>query len=491
MPSDSTRRRSFLRVAALTVALIVIVIGGYYGYQWFAAPSEQTTPAKSGKGKKGEGFGGRATPVEALPAEAGDINILLSGLGTVTPLRTVTVKGRVAGQLLRIHFEEGQLVREGQLLAEIDPRPFEVQLAQAEGQMARDRALLDNARIDLQRYRTLFAQDSIAKQQVDTQMALVRQYEGSIAINQSLIDNARLQITYSRITAPITGRVGLRQIDQGNMVTGNETNGLVVITQLQPISVVFSIPQDHLPTLMKRVRSGEKLAVEAWDREQKVSLATGRLASVDNQIDPATGTVKLKAQFPNADTSLFPNQFVNARLHLDTLKNAILISTAALQRGSQGTFVYVVKPDNTVTVRPITLGPTEAPRVAVTQGIEAGELVVTDGMDRLREGAIVEVTKRPELKGSPDGRRPAEGRKKRPPADSQSAPASGSPPAPTGDDTGKSEGRREGWKRKSGDEAAKGEERPEGWKRKRDGAGPEGATGEGRPERGPRKPPAE
>ena len=419
MESFNTRRRMVVRSAIWTLTLIVVVVAGYYAYQWYSAPVEAAAPgaSKAGKGKKGEGFGARSIPVEALPAQAGDLVIQLNGLGTITPLRTVTVKGRVAGQLLRVHFEEGQLVREGQLLAEIDPRPFEVQLAQAEGQMARDRALLDNARIDLARYRTLFAQDSIAKQQVDTQAALVRQYEGSLAINQSQIDNAKLQITYSRITAPISGRVGLRQIDQGNIVSGNEPNGLVVITQLQPISAIFSVPQDQLPTLMKRVRSGEKLIVEAWDREQKVNLATGRLASVDNQIDPATGTVKLKAQFPNADASLFPNQFVNARLQLDTLKDAILISTAALQRGAQGTFVYVVKPDNTVTVRPITLGPTEAQRVAVTQGLEAGELVVTDGMDRLREGAIVEVTKRPELKGSPDGRRPAEGRKKRPPAE--------------------------------------------------------------------------
>jgi membrane fusion protein, multidrug efflux system len=481
----------FFRVGAWVISLIVVAVGGYFAYQWLSTPAEPLANAtsKGGKGKKGEGFGPRSIPVEAQPADVGDINIQLSGLGTITPLRTVTVKGRVAGQLLRLHFEEGQLVREGQLLAEIDPRPFEVQLAQAEGQMARDRALLDNARIDLTRYRTLFAQDSIAKQQVDTQAALVRQYEGSLAVNQSQIDNARLQLTYSRITAPISGRVGLRQLDQGNMVSGNEPNGLVVITQLQPISVVFSVPQDHLPAIMKRVRSGEKLNVEAWDREQKISLASGRLVSVDNQIDPTTGTVKLKAQFANTDASLFPNQFVNARLHLDTLKNAILISTAALQRGAQGTFVYVVKPDKTATVRTITLGPTEAQRVAVTQGIEAGELIVTDGMDRLREGALVEVTKRPELKGSPDGRRPAEGRKKRPPTDSQTPPAAGGPPAAAADDTAKSEGRREGGKRKAGDDATKSEGGREEWKRKREGA--EGAPGEGRPERGPRKPPAE
>ncbi|MFN0303471.1 MAG: MdtA/MuxA family multidrug efflux RND transporter periplasmic adaptor subunit, partial [Burkholderiales bacterium] len=379
-----------------SLIILIVAIGGYFAYGrfWPSSDPASTTAMKAGKGKKGDAFGGasRPIPIVALPARTGEIDILLSGLGTVTPLRTVTVKGRVSGQLLRLHVEEGQLVREGQLLAEIDPRPFEVQLAQAEGQMARDLAVLDNARLDLERYRTLFEQDSIAKQQVDTQVALVRQFEGAVKVDQSQIDNAKLQITYSRITAPITGRTGLRQMDQGNMVTGNEPNGLVVITQLQPISVVFSVPQDHLPAIMKRVRSGEKLTVEAWDREQKVRLATGVLASVDNLIDPATGTVKLKAQFANTDASLFPNQFVNARLRLDTLKDATLISTAALQRGAQGTFVYVVKPDQTVTARPITLGPAEVQQIAVTDGIKPGELVVIDGMDRLREGAMVEVT---------------------------------------------------------------------------------------------------
>ncbi|MFM9882825.1 MAG: MdtA/MuxA family multidrug efflux RND transporter periplasmic adaptor subunit [Burkholderiales bacterium] len=472
-----------------SLIILIVAIGGYFAYlRFWPSPDPVSTAAtKAGKGKKGDAFGGanRPIPIVALPARSGEIDIHLSGLGTITPLRTVTVKSRISGQLLRLHVAEGELVREGQLLAEIDPRPFEVQLAQAEGQMARDRALLDNARLDLDRYRTLFEQDSIAKQQVDTQVALVRQYEGAVKVDQSQIDNAKLQITYSRITAPITGRTGLRQLDQGNMVSGNEPNGLVVITQLQPISVVFSVPQDHLPAIMKRVRSGEKLTVEAWDREQKVRLATGSLASVDNLIDPATGTVKLKAQFANTDSSLFPNQFVNARLRLDTLKDATLISTAALQRGAQGTFVYVVKPDQTVTVRPITLGPAEVQQIAVTEGIKPGELVVIDGMDRLREGALVEVTTRPELKSSPDGRRPAgkEGRKKPPAGESAGAgPAAGqaaaaSPGAPT-------------------DAAAKGEAskgRPEGGNRKRDGASADGEPdkGEGRRDRGPRKAPAE
>jgi len=300
-------------------------------------------------------------------------------------------------------FQEGEIVKEGQLLAEIDPRPFQVMLVQAEGQMARDKALLENARLDLERYRTLFQQDSVPKQQLDTQDSLVRQYEGAVRVDQSQIDNARLQLVYARITAPISGRVGLRQVDPGNMVTGTEPNGLVVIAQLQPISVVFSIPQDSVSAVMKRMQTGDKLPVDAWDREQKTKLATGVLASVDNLVDPTTGTVKLKAEFANADNALFPNQFVNVRMKLDTLRDAIVIPSAAIQRGAQGMFVYVVKPDQTVTVRPVKLGPVDGQRMAVSEGLAPGEVVVIDGMDRLREGALVEVTKRPELKPPPDG----------------------------------------------------------------------------------------
>jgi multidrug efflux system membrane fusion protein len=303
-----------------------------------------------------------------------------------------------------------------------------VQLAQAEGQMARDRALLENARLDLERYRTLFEQDSIAKQQVDTQAALVRQYEGAVTVDQSQIDNARLQLVYSRITAPISGRVGLRQLDPGNMVTGNETNGLVVIAQLQPITVVFSIPQDSVSAVMKRVQSGDKLPVEAWDRELKTRLATGLLASVDNLVDPATGTVKLRAQFANEDNALFPNQFVNVRLKLDTLRDAIVIPASAVQRGAQGFFVYVVKADKTVTVRAVKPGTSDGPRMAIAEGLAAGEVVVIDGVDRLREGAAVEVGQRPEFKPPADGGgRAGKGGRRKPPAGEGSAPSG--PPA--------------------------------------------------------------
>jgi multidrug efflux system membrane fusion protein len=398
--ADAVRRKSRRRLWLGGALLVLLAIGAYFAYRYFAPPSESQTAA----GRPGAPPGAKQpTPVVAVPAHTGEIDVYLNALGTATPLRTVAVKSRVTGQLMRVLFQEGQLVKEGQLLAEIDPRPFQVQLAQAEGQMARDQALLENARLDLERYQTLFKQDSIAKQQVDTQVALVRQYEAAVKMDQSQIDNARLQLVYSRITAPASGRVGLRQVDPGNIVAGTEPNGLVVITQLQPITVVFSIPQDSVSPVMKRTQSGDKLPVEAWDREQKARLATGVLASVDNLVDPATGTVKLKAEFANADNGLFPNQFVNVRMKLDTLRDATVIPAAAIQRGAQGMFVYVVKPDQTVTVRPVKLGPVDGQRIAIADGLSPGEVVVIDGMDRLREGAAVEVTERPEFKPPLDG----------------------------------------------------------------------------------------
>jgi len=308
----------------------------------------------------------------------------------------VTVRSRVEGELLKIHFTEGQVVKAGDVLAEIDPRPFQVQLMQAEGQMARDQALLANARIDLERYRTLFEQDSIAKQQVDTQAALVRQYEGAVRTDQSQIDNARLQLTYSRVTAPISGRLGLRQVDQGNVVRAGDPNGLVVITQLQPIAAVFTIPQDQIFNVIKRINQPQKLPVEAWDRENRNRVASGTLITVDNQIDPATGTVKLKAEFPNDDGALFPNQFVNVRMLVDVRRDATVVPSAALQRGAQGVaFVYVVKDDGTVSMRQVKPGPSEGAQTAIESGIAPGERVVVDGLDRLREGARVELAQRP------------------------------------------------------------------------------------------------
>jgi multidrug efflux system membrane fusion protein len=306
---------------------------------------------------------------------------------------------------MALHFKEGDMVKTGDLLAVIDPRPYQVMLTQAEGQMARDQALLVNARVDLERYKVLVAQDSIEKQRLDTQAALVRQYEGNVKADQGAVDNAKLQLVYSRVTAPASGRLGLRQVDPGNVIRSTDANGIVTITQVQPINVVFTIPEDNLGAVAKRLRDGAKLPVEAYDRDGKTKLASGELVSVDNQIDPTTGTVKLKGQFANKDEALFPNQFVNVRLLLDTRHGATVIPSAAVQRGSVGTYVYVVKDDKTVTVRQVKLGPVDGSNVAVESGVATGEVVVTDGSDKLREGAKVDIAGRSAAPGA-GGQRP-------------------------------------------------------------------------------------
>lgn len=372
------------RRAIVLLALCLLSAGTYLYFSGY-------TVAKQEQGAKA-GSSGRALPVVALAARAGDINVFLSGLGTVTPRNIVTVKSRVDGQLMRVLFREGQVVKTGELLAEIDPRPFEVQLAQAEGQLARDQALLANARVDLERYHTLWQQDSVSEQQLATQQTLVRQYEGVVKVDQALVGNARLQLVYAHVAAPLSGQVGLRQVDPGNMIHASDTNGLVVITELQPITVVFTLPEDNLPPVLARLRKQETLPVEVYDRKGTVKLAEGRLLTGDNQIDPATGTFKLKAQFDNEDGALFPYQFVNVRMRVETRHGVILAPTAAIQRGSQGTFVYVVTPDQTVTARPVKLGPGEGDTTAIESGLAAGDLVVVDGADKLREGASVELS---------------------------------------------------------------------------------------------------
>jgi len=369
-----------------TILFVVCCIVAIGVYVFLIRPAMQSKTARLGSANQARGI-----TVVAEQAKKGDMVVYLTGLGTVTPLNTVTVKTRVDGQLMEISYKEGQSVNRGDLLAIIDPRPFEVQLTQAEGQMARDQALLKNAAIDLERYQTLWKQDSVPKQQLDTQEALVRQYEGIVKTDQGQIDNARLQLTYCRITAPVSGRIGLRLVDTGNIVHTNDPNGLIVITQLQPITVIFPVPEDNLQQVLRRLKTGERLVVEAYDREQKVKLATGSLLTIDNQVDPGTGTVKFRAIFPNSAQELFPNQFVNARLLTDLKRGTIIVPSAAIQRGPQGAFVYVVKSDLTAQVRPVDVGEVQGGEASIKTGLSEGDLVVTDGAERLRDGARVDL----------------------------------------------------------------------------------------------------
>lgn len=330
-------------------------------------------------------------PVTTAKVVQGEIPIHLSGLGTVTPLQVVTVKPRVDGELLRVSFAEGQRVHKGELLAEIDPRPYSAQLMQNEGQLARDKALLENAQVDWQRYRDLLSKDSIAAQQVLTQKSLVAQYQAAIQVDQGQLEATRLQLDYCRITAPISGRVGLRKVDPGNIVRAGDAEGLVVITQTTPISVLFTLPEDRLPVLLDEMRKTPKLTVEARDRSATRVLATGQLLAVDNQIDPTTGTIRLKAVFPNTDESLFANQFVNVQLNLVPLRDVPIIPAAALVHGANGDFVYMATADGKARMQPVKPGPREGERIAVLEGLKAGDDIIVEGMDRLREGTSISI----------------------------------------------------------------------------------------------------
>jgi len=367
--------------------IIIVALCGGVGYWFFYhRQTKPTVVAESANRTRPQ-----TIPVVAVPARQGDLPVYLTGLGTVTPFNTVTVRSRVDGQLMKIAFQEGQFVHQGDLLAEIDARPFDVQLQQAEGQMARDLAQLNNAKRDLVRFQELLARQLIARQQVDTQDAAVGQYEGAIKVDQAAINNAKLQLSYCRITAPISGRVGLRLVDIGNIIRANDQTGLVVITQVQPIAVLFTLPEDSLQPVLQKLRAGVTLPVTAYDRSGQTQVATGSLLTTDNQIDPTTGTMRLKAVFQNQDYQLFPNQFVNVQMLLDIQKQAILIPMTAIQRGPQGTFVYVVKSDKTVEIRPIVVGQITNGQAAIHTGLADGEVVVTDGVDKLRTGSAVDV----------------------------------------------------------------------------------------------------
>ncbi len=355
--------------------------------------------ARSGKKEPAANPAGRAVPVTVVLARKGDMAVSLTGLGTVTSLNSVTVKSRVDGQLLRVAFTEGQMVRQGELLAEIDPRPFQVQLMQAEGQFAKDRAARDNAVADLKRLQALVQQGIVSRQQLDTQTTSVAQFEAALMADQAQVESAKLNLTYSRITAPISGRAGLRLVDAGNMVRATDANGLATIAPIQPINVVFAVPADNIQQVLAQSTKGGKLPVEAWDRDLKTRLAAGTLAAIDNQVDPTTGTVRMKALFPNDDHSLFPNQFVNARLRVDTLCGVVIVPTAAVQRSPQGSFVYVVKTDGTVDLRTIEVQGTDGDDTAVIKGLVGGETIVTDGLEKLRPGSKVSLPKAPGAKG--------------------------------------------------------------------------------------------
>jgi multidrug efflux system membrane fusion protein len=379
-PGDAKKGKSR---AWLWLLILCLLAGGAYYLSRSGAANANKAAKQAGKQSL------RGVPVVTATARKGNMEIFLTGLGTVSPLNTVTVRTRVDGQLDKVAFTEGQFVNRGDLLAQIDPRPFQVQLEQAEGQMARDEAQLKNARLDLERYRILLAQDSVPKQQYDTQVATVNQAEGTVKSDQAQIDSAKLQIVYCKITSPLSGRIGLRLVDQGNMVHAADANGLAVITQVQPIAILFNITEADVPQVLQKMRSGAKLRVDAYDKDKTHKIATGELLTIDNQIDLTSGTLRFKAIFANRDGALFPNQWVYARLLIDTKRNTVIIPEAAVQRKPQGIFAYVVKSDNSAEERDIVLGSVEADERSVDGGLSPGEVVVIEGVDKLQPGSKV------------------------------------------------------------------------------------------------------
>jgi len=381
-PPVVQRRRRMRRPLLMFVLLLIAGLAGFFILQ----RRQKVTVAAASKSQPAP----PSVAISTAVAQQGSIGVYINALGSVAPVYTVTVKSRVDGQLISVNYREGQMVKKGDLLAEIDARPFQAQLEQAEGQYQRDKALLENANVDLARYQLAFSKNAIPKQQLDTQVATVHQYEGVVNIDQGQIDTAKVNLSYCRITSPITGRVGLRLVDPGNIVHAADTNGMLVITQLEPINVLFSVAEDYLPQIRQQLHRGSRLTVDAFDRTQQTKLSTGALLTFDNQIDTTTGTIKLKAVFPNQDNALFPNQFVNARLLVNTQHGVILIPTVAIQRNAQESFVYVLKPDQTVTMQTISVGTTDG-NVTAVEGINAGDVIAMDGFDKLQNGVKVTV----------------------------------------------------------------------------------------------------
>lgn len=397
---------------------LILVIGA----AWYFTRSG--TGGGSAQRQQGRNAASQLVTVGIATAAKSEIPLITKALGTVTPLATVTVKTQITGQLIQVAFTEGQAVKKGDLLAVVDPRPYEVALQQATGTLEKDEALLKNAYVDLARYKTLVAQNSVARQTYDTQVALVNQYEATVVSDRAAVDSAKLNLVYTRIVAPTDGRIGLRLVDQGNYVQLGDASGICVITLMQPMSVLFSIPEDSLPAVRKRLREGATLQATALDRAQKVQLGVGKLSTTDNQIDTTTGTVKLRAMFDNADEALFPQQFVNIRLLVDTVKDATTVPVAAIQRGQPGTFVYRVKPDDTVEIRVVEQGATDGEKVAIVKGLAVGDQVVIDGTDRLRDGAKIRRPPQPGAAktGEPIAAAPADAKPAQP---NQTAPANG------------------------------------------------------------------